>query len=134
MPRLARRPLAWIVAAETVVCVALIATAWHLVATTAAAAAPAAGLPVIAAAPAPGDSPPAVAAQASSAAAAIPARPATATGGTFLGGLLEGLNRDQAAFENGEWSALQAFSGAITLYIERVMVPALERAEATGGR
>ena len=135
LPALLRRPLAWLVAAEVVVCVALVGAAWHLVATTAVAAATAPALPSAVAAPAPSDSPPPAFAQPGGAPSPHPtARPGLGLDGRFLGGLLDGLNADQAAFENGEWSALQALSVAIRLYIERVMVPAVEKAERSGAR
>ena len=127
--RLARRPLAWLVMAEIAVCAALVLTAAHLVA--AAAAGPQAGgggiaVPPFAAASAAPAPAPAVSAAAG---AALPhGRPGLGTGGAFLGGLLDGLNRDEAAFEQAEWAALQALSGAIRVYVEKVMLPAVEKA------
>lgn len=132
IPRWARRPLAWLVAGEVAVCLALFGTAWHLIAGSAAAAGPTARLPVLAA-PSPVESPVPAIPMAGGAAVPAPGRPGLATGGDFLGAVLSGLNSDQASFENGEWAALQALSGAMKLYIERVMLPAVERAERSAG-
>lgn len=133
--RLARRPLTWLVAAECVVCLALVGAAWHLVSAAAASAgagvpAAAPGLPALGSVLAPSDpSPPALPQASGSAAAAQPGRPGLGTSGAFLGDLINGLNQDQASFENSEWTALQALSGAIRGYIEGVMLPAVLRAE-----
>jgi hypothetical protein len=51
----------------------------------------------------------------------------------FLGRQLRDVNRDQAALENVEWRLVKAAMQGMKGYIEKVVVPAVERAER-GGR
>lgn len=129
IPSLLRRPLAWVVAAESIVTATFVLAAAHLLATSVPAAP--AGAPLPALGPSAVQSPPVpdVSRLLASPGAATPApRPRLGTGTGFLGGLLSGLNQDQAGFEHQEWSALQALSGAIRTYIEDVVLPAVEKA------
>ena len=126
-----RRPLPLLIAGEVAVCLALGLAAWHLVG--AAASEPASVPPpatLVASSPeAPPPAPPAGAIPATAA-----GHPGLGTGAGFLGGMLAGLNRDEADLEHTEWDALQAFSAAIRAYLERVVVPAVEQAVHSGRR
>jgi hypothetical protein len=51
----------------------------------------------------------------------------------FLARQLRDVNRDQAALENVEWRLVKAAMQGMKGYIEKVVVPAMERAER-GGR
>lgn len=123
------------VGAEVLVCVAFLGAAAHLLAGTVPAAS---SVPVLAGlAPAPPTSSPVPDLSKllpNPGSAAVPPRPGLGQGDGFLGGMLSGLNQDQASFERVEWSALQALSGAIRVYIERVIVPAVEKAAHSGAR
>jgi len=127
LPAFARRPLTWVIAGEALITGAFLITALHLLSASVPATAGAeVALPATAA---PSLPPPDVAGLLPKGAPASPApRPGLGAGGKFLGGLLSGLNSDQASFEHAEWSALQALSGAIRAYIEGVMLPAVEKA------
>lgn len=126
-PAFVRRPLTWVIAAEALVTCGFLVAALHLLSASLPAVPPASmALPATAA---PSLAPPAVAGLLPGGAPASPApRPGLGAGVGFLGGLLAGLNSDQASFEQAEWAALQALSGAIRTYIEGVMLPAVERA------
>lgn len=123
------------VAAEVLVCLALITAAVHLLAgpVPAASVGPPVPLPAGQASIAPPDVSRLLPARGSSSGSR--GRPAIGRDGAFLGGMLSGLNRDQSDFERAEWTALQALSAAMRAYIERVIVPAVEKAaHASGGR
>jgi hypothetical protein len=134
VPDVFRRPLAWVIAAETAVTAAFVLAAAHLLAASLPAAPAAVPLaapslpPTLAATPA--DVAPDVTGLVPASGTGSPApQPALGQSAGFLGGLLSGLNRDQASFERAQWSALQALAGAIRSYIEDVVVPAVEKAE-----
>ena len=129
MPAFLRRPLTWVIAAEAAITLSFVLAAWHLL--TASLPAAPAGAPLgLLPSPAASDTRPDVSRLISDGGGASAAAPHPGLGQSsgFLGGLLGGLNQDQAAFEHQEWSALQALSGAIRTYIETVMLPAVERA------
>jgi hypothetical protein len=125
-----RRPLTWVIATEAAVTLAFVVAALHLLARSVAAAgatAPAQPAPL----PAPSSvaTAPGVAVAPAVAVATSPKpHPGLGQDSAFLGGLLSGLNHDQASYEHAQWSALQALSGAIRTYIEDVVLPAVERA------
>ncbi|HEX6488895.1 MAG TPA: hypothetical protein VF137_08520 [Candidatus Dormibacteraeota bacterium] len=130
-----RRPLTWLVVAEVLVCLAFLGAAARMVA----GAVPAAStVPVLAglapARPTATPVPDLSKLLPNPGSAAQPPRPGLGQGDGFLGGMLSGLNQDQASFERVEWSALQALSGAIRVYIERVIVPAVEKAAHSRAR
>jgi hypothetical protein len=130
VPTFLRRPLAWVIAAETAVTAAFVLAAVHLLSASLPAAQVALPLAPPSAGPAPtSDLAPDIARLLPGAGAASPAsQPGLGRSSGFLGGLLSGLNQDQASFERAQWSALQALSGAIRSYIEGVVVPAVEKA------
>ena len=132
LPGFLRRPLAWVIAAESVVTAAFLVAAVHLL--SASLPVVPAGAPLVTvASPAAGLPPPDVGRLLPSPSAGGPTRrPGLGQSPAFLGTLMSGLNSDQATFEHQEWSALQALSSAIRAYIENVVVPAVERA-AHGG-
>jgi hypothetical protein len=78
--------------------------------------------------PSPGRSPPAAASPPPKRAAPAPT-PGYRTDADFLGRQLQDVNRDQAALENIEWRLVRSAMQGIRSYIERVVVPAVERAE-----
>lgn len=126
-----RRPLTWIVATEAVVTVAFLVAALHLLSRSVAAAnvAPPQLQPAATSTSTPA-APGVVAATPGG--AMPPPHPGLGQSSAFLGGLLSGLNHDQAASEHAQWSVLQALSGAIRTYIEDVVLPAVERAAHSG--
>ena len=76
----------------------------------------------------PGQSPPASAPPSPKNAAPGPT-PGYRTDADFLTRQLRDVNRDQAALEDGEWRLVRAAMQGIRGYVERVVVPAVERAE-----
>jgi len=128
MRRVIRAPLTWMVVVEVIVVGALVLVAWHAFAG--------------AMGPQPGPVIGFPAADASPADPALPAAGVPAGGPTFHGpfpGLnvgigfwrnhLGSLNRDEAAFEALEWRITHAVMGAARDYIEKVVLPAVRRAE-----
>ncbi len=131
-PPVLRRPFAWLVAGEVAVTLAFVLAAIHLLSASLPSTA-ATGPLVAPPSPPPSAAAPDVARLLPPAGSASPRpQPGLGQSSGFLGGLLSGLNQDQASFEHQEWSALQALSGAIRTYIEDVVLPAVERA-AHGG-
>lgn len=132
LPRFARRPLVWVIAAETVVTGAFLLGAIHLLSRSLPASAVAAPL-LTAPSPASGAADPNVSQLLPPGTSASPApHPGIGTGSGFLGGVLSGLNQDQSSFEHQEWAALQALSAGIRSYIENVVLPAVEKAAHNG--
>lgn len=142
MKRLLRAPLAWLVTAEIVVVAALLAATWHFVeAHHLAAQSP---LPGVVRArqpggPGPGVSPPPSApapgtpgAPTSIGAHAAGPTPGLATDGSFWRGQLADVNREQSSWQRAQWAFIQSAITAARTYIERVVVPGIERAERAG--
>ena len=126
MRRHLRHPLALLVAAECCAVLAFGAAAWHLLQ---AHGMPIGGLqiPRIGAAadpPAPVPSlqptPPAVAAA---------SRPGLSLDPAFLSSHLRSIDADQAALQAAEWRLMRSITAAARGYLERVVLPAVERAE-----
>jgi hypothetical protein len=128
-----RKPITWMVAAEVVVVVALVAVSWHLLATSS-------GGPDGPALLLPSSSPP------SDVAASIPPdalAPPKPTAPPLLPGLnvdpafwrqrLTALNQAEAQFEALEWRLVHAAMDSMQRYLETVVLPSIERAES-GGR
>jgi hypothetical protein len=124
---LLRRPLTWLIAAEVVVMLALVALAWHLVQARGQA-------PPRVAVLRPGPIP--SAANPSPAAASVALQPSPrptphpglATDLPTWINELAFINQDQAAWQKAEWSLLQAVVRAVRDYIEKVVLPAVTRA------
>jgi hypothetical protein len=128
MRRLLRAPVTWMVVAECVVVGVLILVAWHVVL---GASIPGAGAPLgLAQAEAsPADSAlPAVGVPVADPNARGPA-PGLNVGIGFWRKHLGTLNRDEAAFEALEWRITHAVMDAARDYLEKVVVPAVRRAE-----
>jgi len=123
---LLKRPLTWLVAAEIIVMLAFFALAWHLLQTPSRALPPLA-LPRPLATPSP--------ARSDSVGAAVQPSPrptpqaALATDLPTWIAQLGFINRDQAAWQKAEWNLLQAAVKAIRDYMEKVVLPAIRRAE-----
>lgn len=122
-----RHPLTWLLLLEVGVVFALLALSWrlysaHLHPGSSPPPEQAASMPAPAAAPIPGRS------LAPGAAAAVaPAAPRTGDRGLPFD--VAQLNRDQAALERAQAAAIESLTGALRLYIVRVVLPAVERAE-----
>lgn len=106
---------------------ALLALSWHLYSAHLHPGSPsppeqAGSAPAAAEAPIPGRSP-----VPGAAAAVRPAPPRTGDRGLPFD--LAQLNRDQAALERAQAAAIESLTGALRLYIVRVVLPAVERAE-----
>ena len=130
MHNLLRSPLTWMVVAELVVVIALVAVAWTILS--------AASRPAIAS---PGFAQPDTS---SDVASPLPDLPIVAPGSRGpLPGLnldsrfwrtrLAELNRDQALFVELEWRLVHNAMDAVRHYLETVVLPAIQRAEQTGG-
>jgi hypothetical protein len=78
--------------------------------------------------PSPGQPPPASASPPPKSAVPGPT-PGYRTDADFLTRQLRDVNRDQAALEDGEWRLVRSAMQGVKGYIERVVVPAVERAE-----
>lgn len=128
---LPRRPLTWMLAAELVVVAALGLAVWHLWQDWQRPPAVVAGGGPVGVAPAGSDPPPTGPPRQPLPRSSPPAPRATpgmGSGTVFLAGQLDGINRDQAAWEGAQWRLLSALTGAMRDYLERVVVPAVERA------
>jgi hypothetical protein len=125
------RKLAFLIAAEVLVVAALGVATWHLVQSRLRPVPPVAVFPVPdATAPA---SPTASGARAP---AALPVRPKPPTPGlstepAFLRGEAERINREQSAWQQVEWRAIQAVTRFARAYLEAVVLPAVEAAAAS---
>jgi hypothetical protein len=127
MRNLVRKPLTWMVVAESIVVVALLLIVWNLVAAAAVHHAVAA-TPVAEAPPA--DATPSL--------PALPAPAPPATHGPLPGlnvdsgfwrARLGALNRDQVIFEQLEWRVVHIAMDAAQHYLESVVLPSVTRAE-----
>ena len=126
MRRLVRSPLAWMAVAEVLVVGALIAVAWHVVASS--------GHPVSSPAqlfaPGPTDD----ASPLPELPAFNPVNPHGPLPGlnvdpSFWRDRLAHLNEDQAYLEQLEWRIVRNAEDAIQRYLETVVLPAIQRAE-----
>ncbi len=144
-----RRPLAWLVMAELAVTVSFGVVAWHIwqghragfVAGAASApgtrrAQPPASVSTRAPSPAgrtrvPGGALPFPGAKPGVSPAA--AGPGLGVDPAFLEGMFGALNRDSAAWERAEWNVLTTVGDAVRKYVERVVVPAVERSRTRAG-
>ena len=130
---LLRKPLVFLIAGEALLVMAAAAVAWHVWQAHQAAPAAVARMPAL---PRSGQdrsqarlptrparpSPPAHAA----------AGPGFRVDADFLSGQLGDINRDQAALENVEWRLARAAMQGMTVYVERIVLPLVERAEGQG--
>src|SRR5438105_4357448 len=125
-----RSPLTWMVVAELVVVGALVALAWTAIT---AASRPALASPAIQQSDSPADT------------NAVPDEPAVIPGprgplpglnldSRFWRTRLAELNRDQALLAQLEWRIVHSAMDAMKHYIETVVLPAIQRAERSGGR
>ena len=128
--QLLRRPLVWMIAAEAIVVSILLGAAWHFYESYR--RSPAATPPAVAKAPAvratvtvasPRATPPSPA-RTPKPPSAAPARP-----GIGLPFDIQALNGDAADWERKEERVAMALTGALRVYVEAVVVPAVERAE-----
>ena len=124
-----RSPLTWMVVAELVVVGALVALAWTAIT---AASRPALASPAIQQSDSPADT------------NAVPDEPAVIPGprgplpglnfdSRFWRTRLAELNRDQALLAQLEWRIVHSAMDAMKHYIETVVLPAIQRAERSGG-
>jgi hypothetical protein len=126
--RLLRRPLTWLVAGELVAMLALFAFAWHIWQSHAQTRPALARLPLPALSPlAPAS--PTPAAHSSPVVQKPTPRPGLATGPAIWTAQLGAINSDQAAWHKAEWSLIQAALQAIREYVDRVVMPAVRRAQ-----
>src|SRR5438270_13930688 len=128
LPRRLRRPFVWLVAAECCLMLALFAFAWHLFQTRPQPSAPisVAGPEQLTAKP----SPTAASAPRPSHVQASPTpKPALAMDAVTWSSQLGRINRDDSALQKAEWSLVQAITHAIRNYLEKVVLPAIKRAE-----
>lgn len=130
-----RPPLLWVTIAECLLLAAAVVLAWHIwqgrhpsVASPSqsAAAAPVSQLPASRSPALPSTSP--SPAPAGSAPQAGPT-PGTRTDAAFLSRQMTELNRVEATFEDLEWRMTKALADAIQNYVERVVLPPIERSE-----
>jgi uncharacterized membrane protein len=136
---LPRRPFLLVVAAEALLVAGLAGAAWH-VWQSRATPPPAA---TIAAPPAPGRSDPAqLRPPQTSPPLPRPPTPGPVAGGplpgirtdpAFLDRQLRDINREQSSLEDLEWRVVKGATDAMRRYLERVVLPAVERAQR-GGR
>src|SRR6267378_1032034 len=115
MRQFLRSPLTWMVVAEFVVVGVLVVVAWTAVtaATRPALASPTNQLP-----------------DSSSDSSALPDLPVLTPGAR---GPLPGLNLDQALLAQLEWRIVHTAMDAMKRYLETVVLPAVQRAEKSGG-
>ena len=124
-----RSPLTWMVVAELVVVGALVALAWTAIT---AASRPALATPAIQQSDSPADT------------NAVPDEPAVIPGprgplpglnldSRFWRTRLAELNHDQALLAQLEWRIVHSAMDAMKHYIETVVLPAIQRAERSGG-
>jgi hypothetical protein len=131
MRNLIRNPLTWLVVAEFVVVGALIAVAWNVAGNAARAAL---GTPSLS-----------IPAQASDTVSPLPDIPGAAgpaargpmpglnLDSAFWRERLKQLNRDQVILEQMEWRIVHGAMDAIHRYLETVVMPSIQAAEAAGG-
>jgi hypothetical protein len=131
-----RQVLGLLVAGELAVVGGLVAVAWHVwqenhpPVAGGAALSPPAGLPPLRGGP-PRPSP--------SATVAAPLRPSAAptpglrTDPLFLGQATVDINREEVAFQQLEWRIVQGTTDGTRTYIQRVVLPAISRAQREAG-
>ena len=124
--------LAWMVAAEVAVVIALVAVSWHLLASASGSDSPALLVPtsspatdVAASVPADALAPPVP--------SAIPLLPGLNVDPAFWRQRLAALNEGEAEFEALEWRLVHSALDSMQRYLETVVLPSVERAES-GGR
>ena len=129
MPRLLRKPITWMVAAEICVLAALGVVSWQLMAARSGGDLPALFLPAASppndtAAPVPADalSPPSP--------SSAPLLPGLNVDPAFWQHRLVGLNEAQAQFEALEWRLVSSALDSMQRYIESVVIPSIRRAES----
>jgi hypothetical protein len=132
--RLRRSPLTWIVAAELCVMLAIGYFAWHLISGPQSRPAPGAGTvepePTLSQSPPPIFTPLPAATRSSRPGTGQPAPGSDRTRDPAqLPFELDALNRDQARLEGEQWALVKAVTRALRTYIERVVLPAVLRAE-----
>jgi hypothetical protein len=132
MRNLIRSPLAWAVSAEVAVVAALALVAWDGFASSARPP----GAPGALQAPDPTGDPsprlpelPAITHQ-----TRFGPRPGLNLGAAFWHERLGQLNRDQVDFEQLEWRIVHAAEGAVSRYLETVVLPAIRHAESPDAR
>ncbi len=131
MGNLLRQPLAWMVAAELVVVAALVGVAWHVLQGSAATPGAALVLPTVSApadAAATPDVPPDVLIPPSP--SSIPLLPGLNVDPAFWRERLVALNAAEAQLEALEWRIVHSAMDTVRRYVESVVVPELEQAEA----
>jgi len=130
-----RPPLVWVTIAECILAAAAVALAWHIwqgrhpgvPSPSQAAVSALTSQPPTSSSPAlpstlPSPAPAGVAPQAGP-------TPGTRTDAAFLSRQIKELNRVEAAFEDLEWRMTKALADAIENYVERVVLPPIERFE-----
>jgi len=127
-----RPPLLWVTIAEFILFVAALTLAWHIwqwrLPRAASPGQAAVSAPM--ATPAPANSPATSPLPAPPAGAPEPGpMPGTRTDAAFLSRQMKELNRVEAAFEDLEWRMTKALADAIQNYVERVVLPPIERSE-----
>ena len=130
--RLLHAPLTWMVVAEAGLIGCAVAAGWHVLearrhhSPPVAAAVPGATSPgEHSPSPRPASPPPSQHSPTPRPPGSAAPRPAPGTGFE-----LDSVNRDQAAWAGREWQILEMLTRASRAYLERVVVPAVERAEA----
>lgn len=130
---LIRPPLLWVTIAECILFIAAVVLAWHIwqgrlapVASQGQATV-AAPVPETPASLGPSATSP-LPAPAGGAPEAGPT-PGTRTDAAFLSRQMKELNRVEAAFEDLEWRMTKTLADAIQNYVERVVLPPIERSE-----
>ena len=128
LARWARSPLAWAVTLETVLAIALVAVAWHVLHTPRSLAMVVPDFPGERPSPTPLPN------------VTIPAAGHTQPGNqanlnrdpSFVRGQLNQINRDQSAWERAQWSLVDALTKVVRGYVDKVVVPAVEHASNRG--
>ena len=128
-----RKPLLFLVVGECLLVVAAGTVAWHVWQAHQNAAAPVVRMPVTRS---PGEGrgqarlpPPSVRPTPPSPAPAAPSGLGLRFDADFLNRQLGDINHDQAALENVEWRLVRAAMQGMKLYLERIVLPLVDRAE-----
>lgn len=132
---LIRPPLVWLIAAEAVIVVVLGLATWHVWHARLAPAAPATSGQAVAPQPAPGavaTPPPLPGALPTPRTPGAGPTPGIRTDPDFLSRQMNEINRVEKMFADVEWRVTKAAVDAIQFYIERVVLPAVERSERGG--
>ena len=131
MRNLIRNPLTWLVVAEFVVVGALIAVAWSVAGNTARAAVASTSLSIPA--PATETESPLPDISGGAGPAARGPLPGLNMDSAFWRQRLLELNRDQVILEEMEWRIVHGAMDALHRYLETVVMPSIQAAEAAGG-